>query len=97
MRNVLERTRALGFDPFKGYRRKERNVRDSRVREAIKEIAQLDGAPDFNCEFFLRFIEECDRHIQTKAKKMAELQAMASAPPPAPANMNAAPAPAMGM
>jgi diadenylate cyclase len=43
-RNVMARTRPLGFDPFKGYRRKERNVRDFRVREAIKEIAQLDGA-----------------------------------------------------
>jgi DNA integrity scanning protein DisA with diadenylate cyclase activity len=43
-RNVMLRTRQLGFDPFKGYKRKERNVRDFRVREAIKEIAQLDGA-----------------------------------------------------
>jgi DNA integrity scanning protein DisA with diadenylate cyclase activity len=43
-RHVLARTRPIGFDPFKGYRRKERNVRDFRVREAIKEIAQLDGA-----------------------------------------------------
>jgi diadenylate cyclase len=43
-RNVMVRTRPIGFDPFKGYRRKERNVRDLRVREAIKEIAQLDGA-----------------------------------------------------
>ncbi len=43
-RNVLPRTRQLGFDPFKGYRRKERNLRDPRVREAVKEIAQLDGA-----------------------------------------------------
>jgi diadenylate cyclase len=43
-RKVMARTRALGFDPFKGYRRKERNLRDLRVREAIKEIAQLDGA-----------------------------------------------------
>ncbi|MFM7593123.1 MAG: DNA integrity scanning protein DisA nucleotide-binding domain protein [Isosphaeraceae bacterium] len=43
-RNVLERTRTLGFDPFKGYPRKDRNIRDSRVREAIKEIVQLDGA-----------------------------------------------------
>jgi diadenylate cyclase len=43
-RRVLDRTRPLGFDPFRGYRRKERNVRDFRVREAIKEIAQLDGA-----------------------------------------------------
>jgi diadenylate cyclase len=44
VRNVLSRSRTLGFDPFRGYRRKERNVRDHRVREAIKEIAQLDGA-----------------------------------------------------
>jgi diadenylate cyclase len=44
VRNVLVRSRTLGFDPFKGYRRKERNLRDSRVREAIKEIAQMDGA-----------------------------------------------------
>jgi DNA integrity scanning protein DisA with diadenylate cyclase activity len=44
VRNVLARARTLGFDPFKGYRRKERNLRDLRVREAIKEIAQMDGA-----------------------------------------------------
>lgn len=43
-RDVLTRSRTLGFDPFKGYRRKERNVRDPRVRESIKEIAQIDGA-----------------------------------------------------
>jgi DNA integrity scanning protein DisA with diadenylate cyclase activity len=44
VRNVMVRSRTLGFDPFRGYRRRERNVRDHRVREAIKEIAQLDGA-----------------------------------------------------
>jgi len=44
VRNVLARSRTLGFDPFRGYRRKERNLRDPRVREAIKEIAQMDGA-----------------------------------------------------
>lgn len=43
-REVMARSRTLGFDPVKGYRRKERNIRDARVREAIKEIAQLDGA-----------------------------------------------------
>jgi DNA integrity scanning protein DisA with diadenylate cyclase activity len=41
---VLARSRTLGFDPFRGYLKKERNLRDLRVREAIKEIAQLDGA-----------------------------------------------------
>src|SRR4051794_39441619 len=44
VRAVQARTHTLGFDPFKGYVRKERNLRDPRVREAIKEIAQLDGA-----------------------------------------------------
>lgn len=44
IRAVMARTHTLGFDPFKGYLRKERNLRDPRVREAIKEIAQLDGA-----------------------------------------------------
>ena len=44
VRNVITRSRTLGFDPFKGYLRKERNLRDLKVREAIKEIAQLDGA-----------------------------------------------------
>ncbi len=43
-RDVMVRARTLGFDPFHGYLRKERNLRDLRVREAIKEIAQLDGA-----------------------------------------------------
>ncbi len=43
-REVLSKSRTLGFDPFKGYPRKARNIRDLRVREAIKEIAQLDGA-----------------------------------------------------
>ncbi len=43
-RDVLTRCRTMGFDPVKGYRRRERNIRDHRVREAIKEIAQLDGA-----------------------------------------------------
>ncbi len=41
---VLTRSHTLGFDPFHGYRRKDRNLRDPKVREAIKEIAQLDGA-----------------------------------------------------
>ena len=34
----------VSFDPVKGYSRKERNLKGARVREAIKEIAQMDGA-----------------------------------------------------
>ncbi|MEL7496854.1 MAG: diadenylate cyclase [Planctomycetota bacterium] len=42
-RKVLEESRPAGFDMVKGYTRKERNIADSRVREGIKELAQLDG------------------------------------------------------
>ena len=31
-------------DPFRGYSRRERELRDPRVRESVKELAQLDGA-----------------------------------------------------
>lgn len=41
---VRKLSRSAGFDPVKGYSRKERNLRGTRVREAIKEIAQMDGA-----------------------------------------------------
>ncbi len=41
---VLSMSRPLNFNPFRGYSRKERDVRDRRVREKIKDLAQLDGA-----------------------------------------------------
>lgn len=43
-RKVLAASRPTGFDPVRGYSRAERNLDDPRVREGIKEIAQLDGA-----------------------------------------------------
>jgi DNA integrity scanning protein DisA with diadenylate cyclase activity len=43
-RKVLAQSQPAGFDPMKGYTRKQRNLRDYRVCEGIKEIAQLDGA-----------------------------------------------------
>lgn len=43
-RRVLARCHPAGFDPVKGYSRKERDLQDPRVREAVKEIAPLDGA-----------------------------------------------------
>lgn len=42
-RKVLVESRPGGFDVVKGYPRKERNIFDTKVREGIKEIAQLDG------------------------------------------------------
>ncbi|MCA9263188.1 MAG: diadenylate cyclase [Planctomycetales bacterium] len=43
-KKVLSDAHPTGFDPVRGYNRKERNIHDSRVREGIKEVAQLDGA-----------------------------------------------------
>jgi DNA integrity scanning protein DisA with diadenylate cyclase activity len=43
-RKVLSMSRPLNFNPFRGYSDAERDIRDRKVREQIKEIAQLDGA-----------------------------------------------------
>jgi DNA integrity scanning protein DisA with diadenylate cyclase activity len=43
-RKVMRQSSAMGFDPLRGYSAKEKNIRDRHVREAIKEIAALDGA-----------------------------------------------------
>lgn len=41
---VRKMSRSASFDPVRGYSRKERNLKSARVREGIKEIAQMDGA-----------------------------------------------------
>jgi diadenylate cyclase len=60
-RKVVACSRPTGFDPVKGYSRKERNLNDHRVREGIKEIAQMDGAfvvaPDGTVEAAARYID----------------------------------------
>lgn len=43
-RKVLALSHEQVHDPFRGYPQKERMIRNPRVRESIKEIAQLDGA-----------------------------------------------------
>jgi DNA integrity scanning protein DisA with diadenylate cyclase activity len=43
-RKVLTMARPLNFNPFRGYPRAERDIRDRKVREQIKDIAQLEGA-----------------------------------------------------
>ena len=42
-RKVLEQSRPGGYDSVKGYSRKDRSLHDSKTREGIKEVAQLDG------------------------------------------------------
>ena len=43
-RKVLQYCHPAGFDPVRGHKREERDLHDPRAREAVKEIAQLDGA-----------------------------------------------------
>jgi diadenylate cyclase len=43
-RKVLSMCKPLNFNPFRGYSRAERDIRDRKVREQIKDIAQLEGA-----------------------------------------------------
>lgn len=40
---VLKHSRATGFDVVKGYKRSERNIFEPKVRESLKELAQMDG------------------------------------------------------
>ena len=43
-KKVLSLSRSLNFNPFRGYAPEERDIRDRKVREQIKDIAQLEGA-----------------------------------------------------
>src|SRR4029077_1939172 len=66
-RKVLGLCRPMGFDPLKGYSRAERHLADSKVREGIKEIAQLDGA----------FIVSSDGTVVAGAQQIASPRAAA--------------------
>lgn len=43
-RKVQAHSRFLNYNPFRGYTKSERDIRDRKVREQIKEVAKLDGA-----------------------------------------------------
>ena len=43
-KKVMSVARPINFNPFRGYSPAERDVRDRKVREQIKDIAQLEGA-----------------------------------------------------
>ena len=66
-RKVLTSSHAAGFDPVRGYSRKERDLDDHRVREGIKEIAQLDGAIIVSAE---GFVEAAARYIDAPASEI---------------------------
>ncbi|MBS0207647.1 MAG: DNA integrity scanning protein DisA nucleotide-binding domain protein [Planctomycetes bacterium] len=58
---VRKMSRSASFDAVKGYSRKERNLKSARVREGIKEIAQMDGAiiiaPDGTVEAAAQYLD----------------------------------------
>lgn len=66
-RRVMQYIHPAGFDPVKGYGRKERSLQDARVREAIKEIAPLDGAfivsPDGTVEKACQLIDAAHANL----------------------------------
>ncbi len=66
-RRVLAQSKPAGFDPVRGYQRKERFLGDPKVREGVKEIAQLDGAfviaSDGTIEAASRYLETSTAHI----------------------------------
>jgi DNA integrity scanning protein DisA with diadenylate cyclase activity len=44
VRRVQSMSSQLNFNPFRGYSKEERDLNDRKVRESVKEFAQLDGA-----------------------------------------------------
>jgi DNA integrity scanning protein DisA with diadenylate cyclase activity len=66
-RKVMQSSHATGFDPVRGYGRADRRLTDPRVREGIKEIAQLDGAfvvsPDGTVEAAARYIDASAENV----------------------------------
>ncbi|MFQ3650919.1 MAG: diadenylate cyclase [Gemmataceae bacterium] len=43
-RRVLSMCKPLNFNPFRGYKEEERDIKNRQVREQIKDLAQLEGA-----------------------------------------------------
>ena len=81
-RKVLDSSHSAGFDPVRGYHRKERNLNDPRVREGIKEIAQMDGAiivsADGTVEAACRYLD-CSAAEVTLSKGLGARQWAAAA------------------
>jgi DNA integrity scanning protein DisA with diadenylate cyclase activity len=63
-RKVLKLSHEQVHDPFRGYHAKERQIRDPRVRESVKEIAQLDGAFVISAD---GIVQSAGRHLDAPA------------------------------
>ena len=67
-RKVMQSSHSAGFDPVRGYSRGERRLVDGRVREGIKEIAQLDGAFVVSAD---GTVEAAARYIDASAESVS--------------------------
>jgi len=67
---VLAMSRPVGFDPVRGYSPKERSLFDVKVREGIKEIAQLDGAIVISSE---GIVESAARYLESTSTSLLSL------------------------
>lgn len=64
-RKVLSLSHEAVHDPFRGYGKEERMIRNPRVRESIKEIAQLDGAFVISAD---GIVQAAGRHLDAPAR-----------------------------
>jgi DNA integrity scanning protein DisA with diadenylate cyclase activity len=69
-KKVLSMSRPAGFDPVRGYNKKERNLFDAKIREGIKEIAQLDGAIVVSAE---GIVESAARYVESTSTSTLSL------------------------
>ncbi|APZ96762.1 DNA integrity scanning protein DisA nucleotide-binding domain protein [Fuerstiella marisgermanici] len=63
-RKVMSLSQEQVHDPFRGYARSERLIRSPRVRESIKELAQIDGAFIISAD---GVVQAAGRHLRASA------------------------------
>ncbi len=66
-RKVIQLSSEQVHDPFRGYPRSERLIRNPRVRESIKEIAQMDGAFVISAD---GVVQAAGRHLRASADNL---------------------------
>lgn len=64
-RKVMTLSQEQVHDPFRGYSKAERMVRSPRVRESIKELAQIDGAFIISAD---GVVQAAGRHLRASAE-----------------------------
>jgi diadenylate cyclase len=63
-RKVMQLSQEQVHDPFRGYAKSERMIRSPRVRESMKELAQIDGAFIISAD---GVVQAAGRHLRASA------------------------------